>query len=249
MTDTTTREDPSGTPRRQQPQHGRVRSAYQWESIKGTLHEMLMARRPLGRIAEVFEVSEQTVRRWRDRMHEEMRADAKSMEPRDYALEVMDGLITGVGEAWLTYRGAETHKEKVAALGLHQKAIEQLHQFYQTVGAYGQRGTQPLHPATSGGGADEGANTLAAMAQDFLSVLAGERNLACGFGSSSGDGILWQDDGDDILPPEDRELPAAEEPASATARPLEPHAGPAPSPTANLNTQARRRKRPLPPQD
>lgn len=244
MTDTTTTDDPSGAPRRQLPRRGRVRSEYQWESIKATLHEMLMARRPLAQIAYAFEVSEQTVRRWRTRMCDEMRDEAKSMEPRDYALEVMDGLLTSMGEAWLTYRGAETHKEKVAALGLHQKAVEQLHQFYQSVGAYGQRGAQPLHPTTSSGGVDEGANMLAVMAKDFLSILRREREPAGASSGVSWDDILAPSDADDILPREDRELPGAEPCAAPVMPPRATDTNATPSQVANLNMTVRRRKRP-----
>ncbi len=233
MTDTTATEDPSGAPRRRPPQRGRVRSEYQWDRIRGTLHEMLMARRPLGQIAEVFEVSEKTIRHWRDRMHDEMRPDYRRMQPHDYALEVMDGLRTAIGEAWMTYRGADTPKAKVAALHLYLKSLEQQHQFNQSVGVYGQRGAQPLHPASSGDTANDGANSLAAMAKEFLSALRDERDGVGTSGGVSWDDILGPGEGDDLLPLEDRELPETAASPVPVVQPGEADTDAMPSPSTN----------------
>ncbi|WP_146010300.1 hypothetical protein [Acidimangrovimonas sediminis] len=175
MTSNHPHDEAANSPRTQPRRHrGRVRSEEQWESIKPVLHEMLMAGKPLGFIANVFDKDEQTIRRWRNRMYEDMREEEKTKEPRDYAMEVMGGLRAAAGEAWLTYRGADNTKAKVSALGLYLKAVDQQHQFNQSVGVYGQKGALPLHPAQSGEIEDRSIGALAAIIKDFVCHLQGE---------------------------------------------------------------------------
>lgn len=156
-------------------QLGRLRSGYTWEYVRQSLHPLLLARVPLVEIAERFNVSAHTVYRWRDRLHEDMRREAVTMQPRDFIMESLTSLREVRAEAWQAYQTAETPKQRLTFLDLIVKAESSLLKLGHTIGLYGNRGDRPLHPATYNEplSPDVGSEVLNELLRSFLASRPG----------------------------------------------------------------------------
>lgn len=94
--------------------HGRLRSEDQWAVIRSLLAPMVIQRIPASEIARAFEVSVDTIGRWKKRLFDDMRREAVTMQPRDFIMESVESLREARAEAWKGYSTAQTAKERRA---------------------------------------------------------------------------------------------------------------------------------------
>jgi hypothetical protein len=128
--------------------HGRLRSNEQWAVIRSFLAPLVMQRVPAAEIARVFEVSVDTIGRWKKRLFDDMRREAVTMQPRDFIMDGMESLREARAEAWRGYYSAQTAKERRAFLQTVTQIEAQYGKLGAAIGLYGGRGDRPMSPAT-----------------------------------------------------------------------------------------------------
>lgn len=157
--------------------YGRVRSEQQWEVVRNLLHPMVMQNFPGARMAEEFNVSIDTIYRWKKRLIEEMRREAVNLQPRDFVMECVTSLRTARAEAWAGVAAAVDGKEKRANLQLVIQAETQFARLGERIGLYGRPGQEPLNATKYGETSDsqaEGAGGVTLLHQMMASLLSGE---------------------------------------------------------------------------
>lgn len=161
-------EDPAARLR----QFGRLRQPEQWAYVRETLQPMLLRRMKYVDIAQRFDVSVDTVYRWRDRLQAEMRQEAVNIQPRDFIMESIESVRAVRGEAWAGYYAASGQKEKDRMMSLVLRADEQLIRLGAAVGMFGGRDDKPLAAKTYGedGGREptSGLGLLQDLVKQFL---------------------------------------------------------------------------------
>lgn len=218
----------------------RLRSEAQWEIVRSFLHPMLRQRIPQAEIARTFEVSIDTIGRWKARYHEDLRREAVTMQARDYIMESMESLREARAEAWKGYYLARTPKEKRGFLQTVTQIEAQFARQGESIGLYGGRGDKPMASATYGEKyRDPGvasAERIKTMLECFLDPRAttedldrmlSDRGLLPGSVSDGG-----ADSYDDLFAGLEDECPDAEQ--------VTPEEAPAPQ----INITVRRRSRP-----
>ncbi|SDW17653.1 Homeodomain-like domain-containing protein [Ruegeria halocynthiae] len=125
-------------------QSGRLRSEQQWEIVRQLLHPMLMQNYSGKAIADAFGISVDTAYRWKQRLLEDLRKEAVSMQPRDFVMESVSSLRQVRAEAWAGYHSATDRKEKRAYLNAVTQAESQFARMGERIGLYGRPGQNPL---------------------------------------------------------------------------------------------------------
>ncbi|WP_170456033.1 helix-turn-helix domain-containing protein [Ruegeria arenilitoris] len=131
-------------------QSGRLRSEQQWEIVRQLLHPMLMQNYSGKAIADAFGISVDTAYRWKQRLLDDLRKEAVSMQPRDFVMESVSSLRQVRAEAWAGYHSATDRKEKRAYLNTVTQAEAQFARMGERIGLYGRPGQNPMDANTYG---------------------------------------------------------------------------------------------------
>ena len=152
-------------------QLGRISGEAQWAYVRDKLEPMLLQRMKRVNMAEIFNVSVDTIYRWCARLQDEMRKEAVSIQPRDFIMESLTSLRVARGEAWATYYSLTNPKEKARWLTHVLRVEDQWRHLGAAVGMFGGQDDRPLSPKTYGEGREErgGGNFLQKLAKQFLS--------------------------------------------------------------------------------
>lgn len=163
---------PPEDPAERLQQLGRVSSDAQWAYVREKLTPMLLQRMKRVDMALVFNISVDTIYRWCERLQEELRKEAVSIQPRDFIMESLTSLRVARGEAWSTYYSLTNPKEKARWLTHVLRVEDQWRHLGAAVGMFGGRDDRPLAAKTYGedGGREptSGLGLLQDLVKQFL---------------------------------------------------------------------------------
>jgi hypothetical protein len=135
--------------------HGRLRSEDHWEVIRSLVFPMVMQRIPAAEIGAVFDVSADTIGRWKKRIFDDMRREAVTMQPRDFIMESLESLREARAEAWKGYTLATTVRDRRSFLQTITQIESQFGKMGADIGLFGGRGDKPMSPTTYGDATDD----------------------------------------------------------------------------------------------